>query len=335
MIREVLPQEREEFDRLASHPLQSWAWGEFREKTGLSIVRLGRFRDDQLVETTQVTVHKIPKLPLSVGYWPRGVIPSDEMIEAVTEALRKYRAIFVTMEPNVLADKGKGMMEELQHRHPLPLGRPLFTKWTFWLDLTKSEEELLSGMKSKTRYNLRYAERSGVKVIEDSSESAFEEYWQLTQETTERQGFYAHNKKYHALMFETLKPSGVAHLFRAVYKGKTLVTWIVFKLNDVIYYPYGASTREMRNVYPSDAMMWYVIKWGKKMGAAIFDMWGSPGPEPKLEDSWYGFHRFKLGYGAELVEFVGTYDLVVNKWLYPLYRFGNELRWMYLRFRKK
>lgn len=335
MIREIQRIEKEEFDRLASHPLQSWSWGEFREKTGVEVLRLGRFRDEKLVETVQVTFHKIPKLPLKVGYWPKGVIPSDEMIRAVVDEAKKRKVIFVTMEPNVLAKMGNGLMEELQERFMLPGGRPLFTKWSFWLDLTKSEEELMEGMKSKTRYNVRYGERAGVKVVEDNSELAFEEYWQLTQETTERQGFYAHNKRYHQLMFETLKESGVAHLFRAVYKKKTLVTWIVFILNDVIYYPYGASTRDFRNVYPSDAMMWSVIKWGKKQGAKIFDMWGSPGPEPKLEDSWYGFHRFKLGFGAELVEFVGTYDLVVNRWLYPLYRLGNELRWMYLRFKAK
>ena len=296
---------------------------------------MGWYREDDLEEVAQVTIHPLPYLPWKVGYWPKGGMPSDEMVRAVEEELKKRKVIFVTMEPNVLADKGLARIEELQEKFALYPGRSLFTKWSFWLDLTKSEEELMAEMKSKTRYNVRYAERKGVEIVEDDSKEAFNEYWRLTEETTDRQGFYAHDRRYHEEMFMTLKEGGMARLFKAVYKGETVVTWIVFILNGVIYYPYGASTREHRNVYPSDAMMWEVIKWGKEQGAKIFDMWGSPGPDPRPEDSWYGFHRFKLGFGAELVEFVGTYDLVINKWLYPVYRILNEARWMYLKAKKR
>lgn len=335
MIREVSESEREDFNKLASHPLQSWEWGEFRKKTGKEVLRLGWYGGEKLEETAQVTIHPIPHLPWKVGYWPKGKLPSDEMVKAVSEEVKKKGVIFITVEPNVLASKGLVRIEELVDKYPLYPGRALFTKWSFWLDLTQTEEELMAAMKSKTRYNVRYAERKGVRVVEDDSDHAFDEYWRLTEETTDRQGFYAHNRAYHEEMFATLRESGMARLFRAEYNGETVVTWVVFILNDVIYYPYGASTRKYREVYPSDAMMWSVIKWGKDNGAKIFDMWGSPGPDPKPSDDWYGFHRFKLGFGAELVEFVGSYDLVVNKFLYPIYRGLNELRWMYLRLKKK
>jgi len=335
MIQEVKEVDKDRFNLLATHPLQSWEWGEFREKTGVGVIRLGWYRDDNLEETAQVTLHPIPRLPWKVGYWPKGGIPSEEMVSAVEKEVRKKGGILVTMEPNVLKGQGMPRIEELREKYVVYGGRPLFTRWSFWLDLTKTEEELMAGMKSKTRYNVRYAERRGVKVVEDNSKESFEQYWKLTEETTNRQKFYAHNREYHRLMFETLSKSGMARLFRAEYKGKTLVAWVVFILNGVIYYPYGASTREFREVYPSDAMMWEVIKWGKSQGAKIFDMWGSPGPNPKPSDSWYGFHRFKLGFGAELVEFVGTYDLVIDKWLYPPYRALNEARWVYLRARKR
>lgn len=333
MVKEVGVLERKKFSDLAAHPLQSWEWGEFREKTGVVVSRLGRYEREKLVETAQITWHRIPKLPFFVGYWPKGVIPSGEMLMAAKEEAKRRRAIMVTIEPNVLLKDGGKKMEELK-KFGLGLGRALFTKWSFWLDLTKSEDELLKEMKPRTRYNVRYAERKGVKVVEDNSEKAFGEYWRLTEETMRRQGFYAHTKKYHQQMFEVLGESGMAHLFRAVYKGETLTTWIVFVLNGVIYYPYGASTRKGSNVFPSDAMMWRVIQFGKEKGCRLFDMWGSPGPDPKPSDPWYGFHRFKMGYGAKLVEFVGTYDLVVNPVLYPLYRLGNELRWWFLKLRR-
>ena len=110
---------------------------------------------------------------------------------------------------------------------------------------------------------------------------------------------------------------------------------MVFLLNGILYYPYGASTRDDKNVFASNLMMWEVAKWGKGKGAKLFDLWGSPGPDPKPTDKWIGFHKFKEGYGAKLVEFVGTYDLVINPVLYWLYRGGEEVRWIILRFWRK
>ena len=60
-------------------------------------------------------------------------------------------------------------------------------------------------------------------------------------------------------------------------------------------------------------------------------MWGSLGPEPDTKDPWYGFHRFKLGYGSELVEFLGTYDLVVDGGLYKVYGLVDKVRWLLLK----
>lgn len=336
MIKEVSFRERKSFDKLAAHPLQSWAWGEFREKTGVTVIRLGRYQKNKLVETAQVTVHLIPHFPWKIGYWPKGVIPSKLMVEAVKRELRKRKSLMVKLEPNeVRSRKSEVRIRELKKGFGLIGGRPLFTRWSFWLDLSKSESELLALMKQKTRYNTRLAEKKGVVISEDNSQEAFEEYWKLTEETTKRQGFYAHTKKYHSLMFDTLQPAGIAHLFKAEHEGKILVTWIVFVLNGVMYYPYGASTRDDRNVFGSNLLMWEVIKFGKKNNCRLFDMWGSPGQNPKPSDPWAGFHRFKEGYGAKLVEFIGTYDLVINPVLYYPYRLGEEIRWFFLRLVRK
>lgn len=335
MIKEVSSRERKTFDKLAAHPLQSWEWGEFREKTGVGVLRLGRYQKNKLIETAQVTIHPIPHLPWKIGYWPKGIIPNKIMLEAVKKELQKKKVVMIKLEPNVLMDSGKLIIENLGGRSGFVKGRPLFTKWSFWLDLTKSEDELLAGMKQKTRYNTRLAEKKGVKVIEDNSQKAFEEYWKLTGETTKRQGFYSHTKKYHQKMFETLRSSGMAHLFVATHEGKVLATWIIFILNGVIYYPYGASTRDDRNVFANNLLMWEVIKFGKKNGCRLFDLWGSPGSTPKPTDPWAGFHRFKEGYGAKLVEFVGTYDLVINPLLYWPYRIGEEVRWIFLKLFRK
>ena len=78
----------------------------------------------------------------------------------------------------------------------------------------------MKSFSSKTRYNIRLAERKGVTVKEDNSDKAFDKYLELTRETVSRQGFYAHTEKYHRLMWDILKKAGIAYLLTATYKEK-------------------------------------------------------------------------------------------------------------------
>jgi lipid II:glycine glycyltransferase (peptidoglycan interpeptide bridge formation enzyme) len=242
-------------------------------------------------------------------------------------------AIFVKFEPNErVSEESTEKIDSLKRNNYFRDGKPLFTKYSFWLDISPEEDALLAKLQQKTRYNVRLAEKKGVVIVEDNSEVGFEDYWKLTEETTKRQGFYSHTKSYHRKMWQTMTYSGVGHIFKAVYEDKILATWVVFCLNDVLYYPYGASSNLHREVMASNLMMWEVIKFGKKQNCKLFDLWGSLGPDPDTGDPWYGFHRFKQGYGAELVQFVGTYDLVVDEKLYSVYNVVDKMRWIFLKF---
>src|SRR5258708_10795824 len=137
-------------------------------------------------------------------------------------------------------------------------------------------------------------------------------------ETTERDKFFTHNKKYHRLMWDTLSKENIAHLLVAKYNNEIVVTWIVFAYDGVLYYPYGASTHKYKNVMAPNLMMWEAIKFGKEKELKIFDLWGrEPGK---------GFTKFKEGYNPEVVEFLGTWDLVINKPMYYLYKDRKSTR---------
>jgi lipid II:glycine glycyltransferase (peptidoglycan interpeptide bridge formation enzyme) len=332
-FREPKESEKETFNSIVTHPLQSWEWGEFREKTGIKVIRRIAFDKQKAVYAFQVTIHKIPRISYTIGYIPKGLMPSEEVLEELKKIGKEEGYIFVKLEPNVEISPNI-LISQYPNIHKS--SHPLFTKYTFQLDLTKSEEELLKNMYSKTRYNIRVAQKHGVTIEEDNSDTAFEEYIRLMKETTTRQKYYAHTIDYHRKMWETLKSQNnlSAHLLVATYKGKTLVAWIVFVFNGVLYYPYGASSSEHREVMASNLMMWEAIRFGKKMGCSLFDMWGSLGPNPNTQDPWYGFHRFKEGYGAKLVEFIGSYDLILNLTLYQFYNLAHRARWIYLRMKK-
>ena len=301
------------------HPLQSLEWGEFRKKTGVKVVR---------VNGLQVTIHKIPYTLWTIGYIPKSKLPTKNEISELIKIGKQEKCIFVQLEPHVQRKDVSNF--DIRISNLKPAFHPLLTKYTFLLDLTKSEEELLKNMHPKTRYNIKVAQKHGVQIVEDNSDQAFEEYLKLTEETTKRQSFYAHTQNYHRLMWKTLKPK-MAHLFLAKYKNKTLAAWILFVYDGTLYYPYGASSNLHRETMASNLLMWEVILFGKKLGLKQFDMWGALGPTPDPKDPWFGFHRFKQGYGGELVEFIGSYDLVINPLLYQLYKIVDKIRWLLLR----
>ena len=81
-------------------------------------------------------------------------------------------------------------------------------------------------------------------------------------------------------------------------------------------------------------LLWEIAKWAKSKGLKKFDLWGAMGPDPDVHDPWYGFHRFKQGFNPRLVEFTGSYDLIISPILYYLYTLADTIRWFFLRLRK-
>lgn len=300
--------------KLMNHPLQSEAWEQFRRSMGIDAVRSHGWL---------LTFHTIPFTPFTIGYFPKGPKITQEMLKILETLGKQKHAIFIQLEPDVLVKEQNCNLKQSHH--------PLFSKYTFVLDLTKSEEDLLKAMHPKTRYNLKLAQKHGVVIAEDNSSDAFDTYLSLMKNTTQRQGFYAHNETYHRRMWEALHPAGIAKLFTATYQGKILAAWIIFVWKDTIYYPYGASSRNHREVMAPTLLLWEIARWGKQNGYKKFDLWGALGSNPDEHDPWYGFHRFKQGFNPNLVEFVGSYDLVFNSMLYQIYKIADGIRWKLLR----
>ncbi len=305
--------EAKKWNEKVDHPLQSWEWGEFKQSTGVEISRDFGYL---------ITWHKLGPTPFKIGYLPKSDLPTLPELRNIEKLAAAKNAIAVRMEPEATRHEAKRWLQA--YREILHPGRTVFAPQTFWLYLDKSEADLLAAMHPKSRYNIRLAQKKGVTVQEDDSETAFKRYLDLTfGETSQRQGFYAHDREYHRKMWSILHPAGIAHLFTATYRGQILVTWIVFLWKNRLYFPYGASTEEHRDVQAPSLMLWETARWGKAQGCLIYDLWGA--------EEGKGFNRFKEQFGPQLIELVGTWDLVVNPYLYPLYRLAEDLRWKLLR----
>ncbi len=348
--------QKSEYNRYAAHPLQSWAWGDFREENGQKIIRVGRFHKEELIESHQISLHRIPYTPYSVGYCPRGPLPSEEVLNFLKKEMHKRKVLAVKFEPQlftIVDENGEVQKPKSESKVPaskedlgpqltrlgLRPGKSQFAQHSFILDISKQEEELLASFASKTRYNIRLAARKGVRIVEASDEEGLDIFLKLLEETSRRQGFYVHSRSYYQKLFETLNKNKNIHILHAVYgegeNEEILSAWVLFSWKNALYYPYGASTTARRELMANNLIMWEAIRLGKKLNLEYFDMWGSLGPDASARDPWFGFHRFKKGYSPDLCRFVGAWDLIIYPLHWKLFNALDALRWKILRHRKR
>ena len=95
---------------------------------------------------------------------------------------------------------------------------------------------------------------------------------------------------------------------------------------DTANYLHGASSNKHRDVMAPHLLQWKAVCDAKKDGFKYYDFWGiAPNDDPK--HGWAGVTRFKKGFGGEQVNYPGTFDMVVSKkWylIYKVFRFINR-----------
>lgn len=317
-LRILSAEHESDYNKLVTHIMQSWQWGQFRQQLGTPITRYGIFENEKLVSAFTISFHQIPFTHLFVGYLPKGPFPDSALAKALTQIAKDRHCAFIKLEPNILLSEITEKSEKIDNKFKIS-PKPLFTKYNLVLDLTPPEETLLANLNQKTRYNVRLAEKKGVVVTEDNSPQAFKDFLELYFATTRRQGFFGHNEHYHHTVFQTMLDSKMAHLLIARLGKKHLSAWLLLEFQNTLYYPYGGSSTEHKEVMANNLIAWEAIRLGQKLKMKSFDMWGSLGPDPDPKDPYIGFHRFKSGYGGNLVEYLGTFDLIINQPLYTLF----------------
>ena len=341
ITRLLYTKEKKQYNQTVRHPVQTWEWGDFQISQGHQVFRLGVFDKNKMVSAYTVSFHHIPHTPYTIGTILRGPRINTRMLAAVKKLAKEQNAIFVKFEPDVMHKKISSS-DQATIVHSLPHFKNLyispkvaFYPHSYIIDLSKSEDQLLAAMHPKTRYNTRVANRHGVKVSRQNNSLAFQKYLDIIFNTTVRQGFYLHDRQYHRDQWRILKKTSLPHLMLASYQNQVISAFMIFVCDNRAFYPYGGSLPVNRQVMAPTLLMWESIKFAKSIGCKTFDMWGSLGPDAKPKDPAIGFHRFKQGFGGQLVAFVGTYDLVLNPHLYRLYNLVDKCRWSLLRLKTK
>lgn len=302
-------------NNIVEHPMQTLEWGEARLAMGIEVVKV-----ESEGKLYQMTIHPIPYTSYSIGYIPRSDFPSNATIELLKRKGKEHNLIFIKIEPYVPYDANVQLV---------PSTHPLFPEWTQILDLKPSEEALLKNMKSKTRYNIRLAEKKGVTVKEMSTDEGYSLFEKLYFETCKRQNYRGHTPTYHRVLWNYLKETQ-SHILVAFLDKTPLAAYELLLFKKRMYYLYGGSSLLHKNVMAPNLLMWEAIKLGKKNNAEQFDMWGSLPPGYPDSHPWAGFTRFKEGYGTHFLHLMPSSDIIIHPLLYKTYGVLHTLREKFL-----
>lgn len=311
------------------HILQSYEWGQIKEKTGWEPLRMIVEDNGKAIAAISILKRKIPGLNKTIFYAPRGPVFSidnekvfDFILAEVKKLAKEHKAIFFKIDPDIKADnehfahllKSKGFISA-ERGEGFDGIQP---KYVFRLDISPDEETLFKNLHSKTRYNVRLAKRRGVTINTECTKEDLKEFYQILLETCERDNFLVRAYNYFEDMWDYLVEKGYAKLFMAEYDGKYIAGTLALIMGEKAWYLYGASSNQHRNVMPNYLLQWTMIKWAKENNCTLYDFRGVPGNLEK-DNPLYGLFRFKKGFNGDYTEFIGEYDLPYSKFYYWLW----------------
>jgi len=187
----------------------------------------------------------------------------------------------------------------------------------------RTEEQVLAGMNQLWRRNIKKAAKEGVEVTSYDGVAMLPElrtFHDLYVHTAERDHFTPRPLSYFHTMVEALgaeEPDRI-RLYTARHEGTLVAATIAIRVGAHAWYSYGASSTEKRDVRGSNAVQWQMIRDAIAAGADVYDLRGITDTLAD-DDPHLGLIQFKVGTGGEAVEYVGEWDLPLNKALYAAF----------------
>ncbi len=331
--------------------LQSWNWGEFNEKMGNKIWRLGVYSEGKLIGVTLVV--KVSARRGTFLFIPHGPVVLEELsVKDKKETLelimlhlsniaKEEKASFIRVSPIFLDnEENQNIFDDLGFRNA-PMHESAYEA-TWKLDIYPSEEELLKNMRKTTRYLIKKAEDNKDITIEKSADAKdIEIYQKLNKEVAKRQRFVGFSDNYIKNEFEVFnKDREIIFLFGKYSpptnfelkngikkissesdsklvgdKGQIVAGVMIVFWSGIAFYHQAASLGKFAKFSVPYLLQWEAIKEAKKRNCNIYDFWGFTDPEKFPRHPWAGPTLFKMGFGGYNKNYIKTQDFVIS-WKY-------------------
>jgi lipid II:glycine glycyltransferase (peptidoglycan interpeptide bridge formation enzyme) len=199
---------------------------------------------------------------------------------------------------------------------------------TIIIDINKPIEDVLAGFTSKTRYNIRQAEKASLefKIVPANDENC-ELFYKLMSDAVAGRSFLR-PYLYHKDIWQKYEKSG-AGFFMFAYKNEIPQAADFIMLSGINAARKDAGSEREHSIRGATALLEVeVIKKLQSLGIKNYDLYGSP-PSNRIKDSthpYYGFGAFKSGFNENVTDYVGCEDLIIKPLAYKYWtKFGERL----------
>lgn len=320
-----------------SHPkgnfAQSYLWGKQKPMWQWDAIAV-RGEDGAIRGSLAVMTRKVPGIGRTLMYGCRGPVCDlddretfSQLLDGAKVLAKKYKSYVIKIDPDVPSSNTafSSMLQSFGFR--AKEGGKNFEaiqpRYVFRLNVEgKTEEELLANFHQKWRYNIRLAERKGV-TVRICGKEMVPAFSDLMLTTGVRDGFVTRKPEYFAAMLDNLGEH--ARLYMAFDPNDTPIAGtLAIHYGDKVWYLYGASSNEHRNLMPNYLLQWRMIQWAVETNCRIYDFRGVSG-DVSEDNPLYGLFRFKQGFGGDFTEFVGEMDLVLSTVIYWAVEHGTSV----------
>ena len=320
-----------------SHPkgnfAQSYLWGKQKPMWQWDAIAV-RGEDGAIRGSLAVMTRKVPGIGRTLMYGCRGPVCDlddretfSQLLDGAKALAKKYKSYVIKIDPDVPSSNTafSSMLQSFGFR--AKEGGKNFEaiqpRYVFRLNVEgKTEAELLANFHQKWRYNIRLAERKGV-TVRICGKEMVPAFSDLMLTTGVRDGFVTRKPEYFAAMLDNLGEH--ARLYMAFDPNDTPIAGtLAIHYGDKVWYLYGASSNEHRNLMPNYLLQWRMIQWAIETNCRIYDFRGVSG-DVSEDNPLYGLFRFKQGFGGDFTEFVGEMDLVLSPVIYWAVEHGTSV----------
>jgi lipid II:glycine glycyltransferase (peptidoglycan interpeptide bridge formation enzyme) len=188
-------------------------------------------------------------------------------------------------------------------------------RYVFQIDLAnKTEEQIFEGFNQQWRRNIRKAEKEGV-TVRQGTISDLEIFHTCYVETAKRDHFTPRSLSYFQTMWTAMREEAIERISLLIathpdHEGAIAATTMT-RVGNHSWYSYGASTTAARDLRPSNAVQWEMIKISLNEDADVYDMRGISDTLDS-NNHLFGLIQFKLGTGGYAQEYVGEWDYVLS-----------------------
>ncbi|MGV8025134.1 MAG: lipid II:glycine glycyltransferase FemX [Anaerolineaceae bacterium] len=327
----------------APHFLQTWEWGEIKEKYGWKKDFLV-WKDEagKIQAASMILLRSMSflggRFSVRICYAPRGPLfmqleraIQQKVLDDLQVYARKQKAVFLKIDPEIVTAMGMpgepdekisesvdDFQNDLKKRGWIFSSDQIQFRNTVLLKLENSEDELLAAMKQKTRYNIRLAQKKGVQV-RIAEPSDFPLMYQMYLETSVRDGFIIRGQEYYLDVWNLFHEQDMARGFIAEVDGEAIAGLFLFYVGKQAWYFYGMSTDKHKEKMPNYLLQWEAMRFAKGKGCTVYDLWGAPDDFDENDRLWNVF-RFKQGLGGEVQRTIGAWDFPARKGLYFFYQ---------------